>query len=190
MDRKYEDLKFTDDFMFCKILYNYPDLCRRILELILGQSVRDIRYLAKQEEITITYDGKGVRLDVYLEDEERVFDIEMQTEPKTNLPKRSRYYQGMMDLNLIEKGADYNELRESYVIFLCLKDPFDANESVYTFENRCIEVEGLRLKDASTKIFINAAGKKEGLSQPLVDFLNFWKTERHTVRLIRKSQIK
>ena len=140
MSKKYEDLTFTDDFMFCKILYTNPELYKQLLELILGRKIKEIRYLTTQNTIDITSDGKGIRLDVYLEGDSKVYDIEMQTTGKSNLPKRSRYYQGMIDLNLIEKGADYSELKETFIIFVCLHDPFKHNECVYTFENRCKEV--------------------------------------------------
>ncbi len=40
-----------------------------------------------------------------------VYDIEMQTTLQKDLGKRTRYYQGMIDLNLIEKGAKYSKLK-------------------------------------------------------------------------------
>lgn len=90
----YDQLKFTDDFMFCKILENNPDLCKELLEVILGVKIRKIERISKQKEIKVRADGKGVRFDVYLEDADNtVFDIEMQTTKKSELPKRSRYYQ-------------------------------------------------------------------------------------------------
>ena len=69
-EKEYGELLFTDDFMFCKVLENNEELCKELLELILGRKVRKINYLAKQKVIDITSDGKGVRLDVYLEDDE------------------------------------------------------------------------------------------------------------------------
>lgn len=183
MCKKYEDLTFTDDFMFCKILYTNPELCKQLLELILGRKIKKIRYLTTQNTIDITSDGKGIRLDVYLEGDSKVYDIEMQTTGKSNLPKRSRYYQGMIDLNLIEKGADYSELKETFIIFVCLHDPFKHNECVYTFENRCKEVQGLQLGDESTKIFLNASGNKENLPEELKNFLDFLSGEEPRGRL-------
>ena len=35
---------------------------------------------------------------------------------KRNLAKRMRYYQGMIDLNILEKGGDYNKLKKRSVI--------------------------------------------------------------------------
>ena len=76
--------------------------------------------------IEITADGRGIRLDVYLDDEHgTVYDLEMQTTKHSDLPKRSRYYQGMIDLNLIQRGAKFSDLKKSYVIFICTEDPFD-----------------------------------------------------------------
>ena len=108
-----------------------------------------------------------------MEGDNKVYDIEMQTTGNSNLSKRTRYYQGMIDLNLIERGADYSELKETFIIFVCLHDPFKINECVYTFENRCNEVEGLRLGDESTKIFLNASGNKENLPEELRNFLDY-----------------
>ena len=173
MSKKYEDLTFTDDFMFCKILYTNPELCKQLLELILRKKIKDIRYLTTQNAIDITSDGKGIRLDVYLEGDNKVYDIEMQATGNSNLPKRTRYYQGMIDLNLIEKGADYSELKETFIIFVCLHDPFKTNKCVYTFENKCNEVEGLCLGDESTKIFLNASGHKENLPEELRNLLDY-----------------
>lgn len=173
--KEYDELLFTDDFLFCKILEENEDLCKELLELILGKKIRKISYLTKQKVIDITYDGKGVRLDVYLEDDENtVFDIEMQTTTVKNLPKRARYYQGMIDLNLIEKGARYEELKRSYIIFICMHNPFKKKKlHLYTFENRCNEDDALLLGDESTKVILTPDGKTNDVSKELRDFLNY-----------------
>ncbi len=173
--KEYDELLFTDDFLFCKVLENNEELCRELLELILGKKIRKINYLAKQKVIDITSDGKGIRLDVYLEDDENtVFDIEMQTTTSKNLPKRTRYYQGMIDLNLIEKGAGYEELKKSYIIFICMQNPFKQKDlHLYTFENRCNEETSILLGDESTKVILTPEGKANDVSNDLSEFLNY-----------------
>ncbi|MBQ2900369.1 MAG: Rpn family recombination-promoting nuclease/putative transposase [Agathobacter sp.] len=174
MNKKYEELDFTDDFFFCKILIKNQTLCKELLELILQVKIAKIIFTAKQNPIEIKADAKGIRLDVYVEDAENtVYDIEMQPTAKKNLPKRSRYYQGMIDLNLIERGADYKELKKSFVIFICLSDPFDKGLHLYTFENQCHECPELLLGDETTKVFINAAGTADDVSQDMKDFLDY-----------------
>ena len=77
-------------------------------------------------------------LDVYLKSSDKVFDIEMQT-TDTPYGKRMRYYQSAIDSSLLNKGEDYTMLTESYIIFICTKDPFDCDIPLYTIERRCIE---------------------------------------------------
>jgi len=63
--------------MFCKILSNNEDICKDLLELILGIHIKKLIIINKQQEISITADAKGVRLDVYVEDDANsVYDIE------------------------------------------------------------------------------------------------------------------
>ncbi len=100
------------------------EICIALLERLLKLKIKDIQYLEEEKTINIEYAAKSIRLDVYVEESTRVFNLEMQTTAKKELPYRSRYYQGMIDLNSIEKGASYKNLKESYVIFICTFDPF------------------------------------------------------------------
>ena len=172
--KTYDELSFTDDFLFGKILTENPDVCKELLELIIGKKIRKLVYTHTQETIKPTSDGKGVRLDVYLEDDNNtVYDIEMQTTPNKNLPKRSRYYQGMIDLNLISSGENYEKLRTSYIIFICTFDAFGKGLPVYTFKNTCEEDPALKLGDESIKIFLNPKGADSCISKELKDFLTY-----------------
>lgn len=184
--KNYEELAFSDDFMFCKILQENEDICREIIELILGCKVKNIVYLEKQKSIEITSDGKGVRLDVYLEDGNTVYDIEMQTVLSKDIAKRTRYYQGMIDLNLIERGADYSELKRSFIVFICLEDLLKAKRSIYTFKSLCIEDTDIVLEDEATRIIVNANGNREGLSKAQIAFLDYVLGKNPTDRFTKK----
>lgn len=106
MEKAFEELQIKDDFMFSVIMRN-PKFCKPFLERILGIKISLIEYPKSQETIDISADAKSVRLDIYVEDgNETVYNIEMQTTNKGNLPQRTRYYQGMIDLNILEKGAN------------------------------------------------------------------------------------
>ena len=110
MAKKYEELTFCDDFMFCKILEQNPALCRELLELILDRKVGELACVNRQKPIEITANGKGVRFDVYAEGSDSViYDIEMQNAVSDSIAKRSRYSQGMIDLSLIDRGAHYSD---------------------------------------------------------------------------------
>lgn len=121
---------------------------------------------------------KAVRLDIYVEDRKgTVYNIEMQVAAKRNLPKRSRYYQGMIDLNSIERGARYNSLKKSYVIFICMFDPFEKNLPIYTFSNHCKEMPDLELGDRTTKVFVNPYGDTKELTEEIKAFFEYLKEE-------------
>jgi len=89
------------------------------------------------------------------------------------LPKRSRYYQGMMDLQLIDSGQPYKKLNQSYVIFICLEDVFGKNRHIYTFENICREDPEIKLRDGAIKIFLNAKSNLNDVSSELRAFLDY-----------------
>ena len=62
--QKYEDLFFTDDFLFCKIMENDEHICRRVIEILLGIEVERIEYTGKQETLSVDFEPRGIRLDV------------------------------------------------------------------------------------------------------------------------------
>ena len=173
MFKKYEQLKFTDNFMFCHILQNNPELCKDIVEAILDVKIREIVRIGKEESVKPSSDGHGVRLDVYLEGDDAIYDIEMQTSDTGNLRKRSRYYQGVLDTDFLKTGHDYNELRKSYVIFICSFDLFGEKKPRYTFRNVCDEVPELELDDEAVKVFVNAKGALDESSPLLEELLKY-----------------
>lgn len=172
-EREYSKLSLQNDFVFAKAMRN-PELCRHLLEVILQIKIERIEYPEEQKTIDMKADAKSVRLDVYVKDgRNAVYNIEMQTTNPKNLPRRSRYYQAMIDLNLIEKGENYNRLNKSYVIFICMDDVFGKNRYVYTFQNVCIEDGNLLLGDDAVKVFINPRGTVGEISTDLKNFFNY-----------------
>lgn len=172
--KRYEDLTIADDFMFGKVMRTNPELCRKLLEMILNKPIRKIVFRETQKCIDIIYDKKGIRIDVYVEDEANtIYTIEMQTTNARNLPKRCRYYHALTDLDVLEKGKTYNELPTSYVIFLCTFDPIGDGDYIYTYENRRINKLEQKLNDGNMTVFVNACGKSGDISQELADFLKY-----------------
>lgn len=172
-EQRWENLKISNDFMFAKVMRN-PELCKGMIERLLDITIDHIEYLEEHKTIDIAKDSKSVRLDVYLHDEKNtVYNLEIQTTSNRNLPKRTRFYQGMIDLNAIEKGADYSELPQSFVIFICTFDAFGKGLWRYTFENVCREKPKLLLKDGTYKIFFNTKGISGNISENTKNILRF-----------------
>lgn len=170
----WEEIGLSNDFIFGKVMSD-PELCKELLERILpGIEIDHIEYPELQKPIKEDVDARSVRLDVYVKDgKNTVYDIEMQKVNTRELPKRSRYYQGMMDLQLIDSGQPYKKLNQSYVIFICPEDVFGKNRHIYTFENICREDPGIKLRDGAIKIFLNAKGNLNDVSSELRAFLDY-----------------
>ena len=175
--KRLEELEIWDDFMFGAVMRN-KGLCKPLLEMILQKKIKDIQYPELQKTIDKQYDAKSIRLDVYVEDDiQTVYNIEIQTTNKKNLPKRTRYYQGIIDLNILDKGEDYNKLRKSFIIFICNYDPFGKGRCMYRFENICVDDTMLKLGDDSVKIIINPFGKSDDrMGKGFKSFMEFLKS--------------
>lgn len=170
----WESLGIANDFMFGKVMQD-AGLCKELLQKILPDlKIDHVEYPEVQKGIRQDADAKSVRLDVYVEDGKgTVYDIEMQTTDTKELPKRSRYYQSMLDLQMIDKGQTYKTLKPSYVIFICTFDLFDRGRHIYTFENICKEDGSIFLGDGAAKIFLNASSKQNDVSKELRAFLDY-----------------
>lgn len=184
---KDEHVEITDDFMFGYVMRNHPEVCREVIKCLMPDlAVADVKYRDSTElvpETQKTIQGnigtRSVRLDVYLDDGETIYNVEIQTGNKANLPKRVRYYGGRIDCDQLVRSEDYNQLRPTYVIFICTFDPFNLDQYHYSFENTCAEVEGLKLGDESYKLFFNATGHKGTISDELKSFLKYVRDPKH-----------
>ena len=131
-------------------------------------------YAETQKTLKFTKDMHGVRFDAYVKSENTWAEIEMQTISNLPLGKRARYYQSNMDLDCLEKGADYTALKKCYVIFICTFDYFKKDAPVYFFRSWDVE-KGLPLDDFSYKIVLNAACSPDKVPEklkPLYAYLN------------------
>lgn len=179
--RSYEELRYRDDFMFGKVMED-PELCREVLECLLQRPVGELTEVQTQKEFKYTADGKPIRLDVYNEDSNReIYDAEMENlnhkkVEAHQLPRRSRYYQGSIDIDYMNKGNSYKRLPESNIMFICTFDPFGKGMSQYTFRERCDEDRELVLGDGTQKIFYNCKYIGNDLPDGLREFYDYVET--------------
>ena len=194
MPTSIDSLTIMNDFMFSTVMKK-EEFCIPFLEAILGVKIRSITYLNTQESIQAEIpDSRGVRLDVYVEDDANtVYDIDMQTTSNSNLAKRMRMYQSMIDARALEAGDDFNLLKKSFVIFITTYDPFGADRYVYTFRSRCDEDSSIVLKDAATKIVVNTMGTVGEVNPELATLIRYMKDgdtgNEYTDKLDREVQL-
>ena len=178
---QWENIGISNDFLFGKVMQD-AELCKELLQIIFpGLKIGHIEYPELQKEINPDTDAKSIRLDVYVQDGNgTIYNIEMQIVNTYELPKRTRYYQGIIDLQLVDKGEHYKKLKHSYIIFICLFDLFDKGRHIYTFENFCKEDKCIPLGDGATKVFLNTAGTLNDVNKELKEFLVYVATGKPT----------
>ena len=124
-----------------------------------------------QKTLKLEAAAHGVRFDAFVESSKLWADIEMQPGKKP-LGKRARYYQANIDLDFLEHGHSYEELKPSYIIFICTYDPFDRDEAVYFFRSWDVE-KGLPIEDLSYKIILNTACSPKKVPEKLSAFYEY-----------------
>ena len=173
--KDWQDLTIQDDYMF-KLIMSRKRVCKKMLEKILRISIDDLVYIEDEKSMKASYDSKGVRLDVYVKDDKHtVYNIEMQVRKPENkgLYKRTRYYQSMIDGDLLKAGVDYDELNLTYIIFICPFEPFHEGRHMYTFRNYCTEDKDIELQDGTVKLFLNTKGTMDDVEPDVKAFLEY-----------------
>lgn len=170
--KPFKELDLSNAFLFAAALQD-EETCQLVLETILGIPIGKVKVKA-EHSILFSSDFRSIRLDIYASDHADVqYDVEMQNEKVSSLPKRSRYYHAVMDVSSLKPGQGYEDLGPSYVIFICTFDPLGKCLYRYTFEDKCIET-GLSLGDESKTIFLSTKGKNaEDIPQGLIHFLQY-----------------
>ncbi len=171
---RWEDLTLANNFIFCKVMEENPEVAKELLELLLDIKIDRLEKPQSEKQFKTDFISRGIRFDVYVKDGTgRSFDIEIQTTRKTNLVKRARYYHGLMDVDALHSGIDYNFLKDSYVIFLCLGDVFGYRLPVYTFQKTAKEDNSILMNDGTTTVFFDATNYDKMPSERMRSFFKF-----------------
>jgi predicted transposase/invertase (TIGR01784 family) len=149
-----------------------------------------VRIVAQKSICGIDTDRHGIRMDAYIEDistadvdgmdmidaavSPDIYDVEPNsTYEKDTLPKRVRYYHGLIDTKLLARNVKYDKLQNVVIIVILPYDPFDRNRMVYTIKNQCVEDSSIPYDDGAKKIFLYTKGKEGNPSQELRDMLKY-----------------
>ncbi len=167
---EYLHLPLSNDFMFGEVMRDEA-ICREFLEKLLDKKVRRIEYINTQDGILSQYGTHGIRMDVFIEDSEgSVYNVEIQNANRHNIEKRARYYQSMIDTRLLEKGADYRQLNDTYIIFVCTFDYYKMGLAKYTLA-RYIENTNRRWEDGTHCILLNCRPDTVNVDRSIEEFL-------------------
>lgn len=181
-------LPFTDDFIFSLVMRS-PEICKGLLERILpeeefskieimpnGNPLLNETPISVETQKTLKFDyaSHGVRFDAFVQTQKIWAEVEMQTYSREFIGKRSRYYHANMDIDFLDAGKSYKNLKRSYVIFICTFDYIGKGAPVYHYCNYDIKTETY-LDDDSHTIILNTACPLEKVPdrlKPLYAYIN------------------
>lgn len=135
-----KELNIIDNFLFGKLVTEVETkdvFCRKLVEIILGHKIHNIRIEAEKVFYGINTNFRGARLDVVIENKE-----------------------DKLDSQALESGETYDRLKKVFVIFITVYDPFGEGRMIYTIRNRCVEDLDMPYDDGATTIFLYTKGNK------------------------------
>ena len=174
---KFANLTIQSDFIFKKVM-SRKRICKHLLEELLQIEIADINYIEAEKTLEPEYTSRGIRLDIIVADDKNThYNLEMQVKNNKNpdtdtyvLPKRSRYYQALLDIDLLQKGQPYDLLPPT---FICVFDFFEQDNYVYTFKKCCLENRELELSDEATTMILNTKGTHGDISKDIKSFYDY-----------------
>ena len=151
-----KNFRLMDDEFFTKCFEGDLPGIQLVLRIVMSMPalvVLDVHTQVFVENLI----NRSVRLDILDNDSEgRQFNIEIQRADKGAGRKRARYNSSMMDAGLLEKGTDFDDLPETYVIFITERDVLGQGKAVYQIE-RCILGTGELFCDGAHILYVNGA---------------------------------
>lgn len=154
-------LRLMDDDFFSEALNGKTEAVEFILNTILERTDLKVKHTAAQVEYKSAV-KRSIRLDIQAEDfEGRVMDIEIQRADRGAGVRRARFHSSMIDRTLLAKGGDFEDLADTYVIFITENDKFGAGTPLYHIE-RTIEEKGHQgFGDGAHIIYVNGSFRNQ-----------------------------
>jgi len=185
----YSKIQITNDYMFMTVLIQHPEICLTLLRYMLPHieickvEFKEIDTAGVphaqpnvQQTMSPGIEAHGIRLDVYYDDGNSVFDVEMHNGVNGKdpyLPLRTRYTHGVIDSTLLKRREHYGKLRPCYVIYICTFDPFNKGLFLYTVKKRIVEDSTIEYEDGDYTLYFNTEGTVGELPEPMKEILKY-----------------
>ncbi len=178
-----QDLNMMDSFLFeatTEDIENAKKIAKVIIRRVTGHSVENLIIEPQKQIKGLSLDKHGIRMDLYMQETPsednasilRLYDIEPNKYYEKDLPRRSRFYQSLMDSKLLPNKSRYQHLPDMITIWILPYDPFGDDRMIYTIKNIVVENHDLVYNDGIIKIILYTKGTKGG-SKELKDFLTY-----------------
>ena len=145
-----------DDFMRCIFRDNIP-LAQFVLRILTQIEDLTVTQLETQKDLKRLVGARSLCLDCYATDSSgKKYDLEIQRADAGAGAHRARYHSGAMDIENLDAGQRFEDLPDTYTIFITENDLFGAGAPVYPIE-RMNTVTGMPFEDGSHILYVNGA---------------------------------
>lgn len=146
--------------IFMRNVFKQRECLEYVLQIIMERQDLHVMEHAIQKDYK-NLQGRSAIMDCVARDPKgKQFNVEIQQDNEGASPKRARYHSGLMDMNTLNPGQDFDELPESYVIFITRNDTLGYDLPIYHI-NRKIEEVGKNFPDEAYIIYVNSGKKDE-----------------------------
>ena len=163
--QKIKELRLMDDDFFSEALDEKTEVVEYILNTILERD--DIKVKSTKAQVEYKSATKrSIKLDIQAEDiNGRLMDIEIQRSDRGSGVRRARFHSSMIDRALLSKGDDFEDLVDTYVIFITEKDKFGMGIPLYHIERKISEMDNALFGDGAHILYVN--GEYRNLEHPV-----------------------
>lgn len=146
--------------IFMRNVFRQKECLEYVLQVIMEkQDLQVIDQIIQKDYKNLQ--GRSAVMDCVARDSEgKQFDVEIQQDNEGASPKRARYHSGLMDMNTLNPGQDFEELPESYVIFITREDILGYGQPIYHIDRKIEEV-GENFRDESHIIYVNSRKQED-----------------------------
>ena len=142
--------------VFMSVALNDLPACQHVIRILTGikdLTVKEIRTQYRISKIT----SHDAILDVLAEDAEgKLINLEIQRGDTVDHARRTRFYSAMIDSELLQKGKEYYEMPEVYIIYISEDDIWKDKRTTYPVKKQFVGTE-ITCDDGLHVLYVNAA---------------------------------
>lgn len=163
--QRIKELRLMDDDFFSEALDGKTKAVEYILNTVLERNDIKVKSMKAQVEYK-SATKRSIKLDIQAEDVHgKLMDIEIQRSDRGSGVKRARFHSSMIDRTLLSKGNDFEDLVDTYVIFITEKDKFGMGIPLYHIERKIAEMDNALFGDGAHILYVN--GEYKNLEHPV-----------------------
>jgi len=176
-----------DDFMRCIFRDNIP-LAQFVLRILTGIEDLEITRIDTQKDLKRLVGARSVCLDAYGHDSKgRIYDLEIQRTDHGAGVRRARYHSSAMDIENLDAGQDFEELPDTYTIFVTENDVFGHGNPVYHVERVHLDMDFQPFDDGEHILYINGQYRGDSAIGQLMHDFRCWNPDDMKYELIRDT---